>query len=156
MSLAASSLEGILRAFQLLPKVPVLEVRPGPGPDLVLRVLPTVPGGRGCWPMRVALRGVSDARGGAPSQMPGPASPRCSPLLLAAPSPAQTPSLPPGPLPGPGLLLAAHQTAQQHPLREPGLELHGKALVKKKYIFIIKAQMVFWHTSSSLDIYQVF
>ena len=47
MSLAASSLEGILRAFQLLPKVPVLEVRPGPGPDLVLRVLPTVPGGRG-------------------------------------------------------------------------------------------------------------
>lgn len=60
------------------------------------------------------------------------------------------------PCPAPGSLLAAHQTARQHPLREPALQLHGRALVKKKYIFIIKAQMVFWHTSASLDIYQVF
>ena len=91
----------------------------------------------------------SDAHGGPPSQMPRPASPP------RAESRTQIPSLTSGPIPGPQLFLAAHQMAQRRPLRDLGLGLHGKALAKKKHVFIIKAQTVLWHMTSSLDIYQV-
>lgn len=101
MSLAVSKLEGVLRAFRLLPKLPVLpEVRPLPHPRSLLD--PLGPGGpRVGAGLCVRLWAVCRRHGGAPSRMPRPASPPCSPLLLAAPSPTQTPSLSPGPLPGP-------------------------------------------------------
>lgn len=104
---------------------------------------PWARGAGGCWPTRAALHGWSDACGGAPSRRPG------LPLLAALRFSSwhrvrpRRPRSHLDPCQAPRLLLAAHQTAQQHPLREPGLELHGKALVKKKYIFIIKAQMFF-------------
>ena len=99
VSLAASNLEGILRAFQLLPRVPVLELQLLPA--RVLRVLPMVPGDRGVLAYACSPAGFVGCVWRGSKSSPGPASPRCSLLLFVAPSPTQTPSLPPGPLPGP-------------------------------------------------------
>lgn len=77
-------------------------LKSSPCPALGLCVIPWAQvGPGGCWPLRAALGGLSEAHGGVPSRMPRPVSPRCSPLLLTTPSPTQTPSLSPGPLPGP-------------------------------------------------------
>ena len=112
---------------------------------------PWARGAGGCWPTRAALRVWRGSK-----SSPGPASPRCSPLLLVAPSPTQTPSLPPGPLPGPQIAPGSPPDGSAAPAQRARFGVTWQGPGEEEIHLYNKSTNVFWHTSSSLDIYQVF
>lgn len=83
----------------------------------------------------------------------------CDPVLARPPFPVlgltQTPTLTFELVPGPLAVSGKPPDIYATHFQKAWFEFHYKLLAKKKYIFIIKIQMGFWHMNWSLDTYQV-